>query len=252
MFWQPFVWAHRGASGECPENTMAAFRRAQQCGADGLEIDVHLSQDGIPVVIHDETLDRTTNACGKVSSFTWEQLQALDAGSWFSPLFSGEPVPALVDVLQEFGGNLRINIEVKEARAGEAILAVLAGFPLADVVISSFNLSLLQDLRRLTPDKSLAVLLDQGNWRHAVKLADEIGALALHVEVGRVSRPLIAACRTFHLQVHAWTVDDIKRVRSLLRAGVTGIFTNHPACFSKGLAGRNSLTDDKCRKLPST
>jgi glycerophosphoryl diester phosphodiesterase len=251
MFWQPFVWAHRGASCECPENTMAAFRRAQQCAADGIELDVHLSRDGIPVVIHDDTLDRTTNACGKVSSFTWEQLQALDAGSWFSSLFSGEPVPALGDVLQEFGGNLRINIEVKDARAGEKVLAVLGDFPLADVVISSFDHGLLQDLHRLAPDKTLAVLFDQGSWRRAVRLADEIGALALHVEVGRVSRPLIAACRAFHLQVHTWTVDDITRARSLLRAGVTGIFTNDPACFPKGLAEENPRTDDKCHKLPS-
>ena len=234
MYENPFIWAHRGASREAPENTMAAFRRARQCGAHGLELDVHLSRDGVPVVIHDETLDRTTNACGQVSCFSWDQLQALDAGSWFSPAFSGEPVPALVDVLQEFGGNLRINIEIKDARAGEQVLAVLADFPLADVVISSFDQRLLQDMRRLTADKALAVLFSQGNWRRAVRLADEIGALAFHPEVDRVNRPLIAACRTCQLQVHTWTVDDVQRVRSLLRAGVTGIFTNDPGSFRQG------------------
>jgi glycerophosphoryl diester phosphodiesterase len=92
---RPFLWAHRGASKNAPENTMAAFAAAVELGVDGLELDIHLSRDGIPVVIHDESLERTTNGRGFVSDASLVQLQQLDAGAWFSPEFTGEPLPTL-------------------------------------------------------------------------------------------------------------------------------------------------------------
>ncbi len=118
---RPFLWAHRGASSVAPENTMSAFAAAVACGADGLELDIHLSRDGIPVVIHDETLDRTTDGQGQVGDKTWPQLQMLDAGSWFSTDFAGESIPALENVLESFGGQVRLNLEIKEFGAGLAV-----------------------------------------------------------------------------------------------------------------------------------
>lgn len=232
MFSRPFIWAHRGASCEAPENTIEAFIRAAELGADGIELDVHLSRDGVPVVIHDDTVDRTTNGRGPVTDLTYDELSRLDAGSWFSSCHASEPVPGLSDVLQIFSGHLRINIEIKEARAGEAVLTILSDFPRADVVISSFDPELLRVMRRLAPALPLAVLLDRGNWRRAVKLALELGAIAFHPNAALVSRPLIAACRASNLPVHTWTVDDTGLVRSLQRAGIDGIFTNDPARFT--------------------
>lgn len=232
MLARPFIWAHRGASQDAPENTLAAFRLAERSGADGLELDIHVSRDGVPVVIHDETLDRTTDTSGLVGALTWQQLQTLDAGSWFSSAWAGQRIPGLVEVLREFGDHLRINVEIKENRAGEAVLATLAAFPQADVVVSSFDQELLGSMRRLAPDLALAVLFEHGNWRRAVRLADEIAAVAFHPEAGLVSRPLVAACRACGLPVHTWTVDDVGRARFLMRAGVAGIFTNDPALFA--------------------
>jgi len=233
MSGKPFIWAHRGASCDAPENTMIAFRLADQCAADGLELDVHLSADGWPVVIHDDALDRTTNAAGPVAGLTWQQLRALDAGGWFSSSYAGEPLPGLHEVLQEFGGRLHINIEIKEAAAGEVVLKTLVDFPKAKVVISSFDHDLLRVMRQLDANLPLAVLLDRGNWRRAIDLAMAINAQAFHPSITLVSRPLIAACRARKLAVHVWTVDDGRVARSLQRAGINGLFTNDPARFSQ-------------------
>ena len=233
MSTRPFVWAHRGASHDAPENTLAAFLLAEQAGADGLELDVHLSADGVPVVIHDETLDRTTDAAGPVAAWTREQLRDVDAGGWFSPRFAGETIPALDEVFKVFGDRLRINIEIKAPRAGEAVLATLVDFPLADVVVSSFDQKLLRIMRQLDADLPLAVLHDRGPWRAGIKLAVDIGATAFHPEVSLVSRPLIETCRAHGLPVHVWTVDDTRVGRSLCRAGIDGLFTNDPARFRR-------------------
>ncbi len=99
---RPFLWAHRGASFCAPENTLAAFAAAVAAGADGIELDIHLSRNGIPVVIHDETLQRTTDGYGAVAGRTLQQLQQLDAGSWFSAAFADQVIPSLEEVLNAF------------------------------------------------------------------------------------------------------------------------------------------------------
>lgn len=208
---------------------MAAFTAAVESGADGIELDIHLSRDGIPVVIHDETLERTTDACGPVAGMTVQQLQQLDAGGWFSAEFSGEPVPVLDDVLKTFGGRLRLNLELKEFRAGVAVLELLSQYPTADIVVSSFNYDLLQRLRSVDGRLSLAVLFDSGLWRLAVRAAEDLSASAFHPAANHVNRPMIAACTQAGLPVSVWTVDNACVARSLVRAGVSGLFSNDPA-----------------------
>ena len=232
----PFIWAHRGASCCKPENTLAAFTAAVESGADGLELDIHLSRDGIPVVIHDETLERTTDGYGPVAGMTSQQLQSLDAGSWFSAEFSGEPIPVLEDVLKVFAGRLRLNLEIKESRAGMVVLELLGQYPCADVVISSFNYDVLQHLRSVDRHLPLAALLEFGPWRHAVQIAKELSASAFHPAVNQVNRPMIAACKQSGLPVSVWTVDDACVARSLVRAGVSGFFTNDPLTLNTAFA----------------
>lgn len=225
---RPFIWAHRGASNEAPENTLAAFALAAAYGADGLELDIHLSHDDVPVVLHDETLERTTDGQGPVASWRLSDLQELDAGSWFRADYAGENLPTLLEVLAMFSGHLRLNLEVKEARAGLAVLDLLRDFPAADVLVSSFDWRLLARLRQLDAELPLGLLLDDGDWHRALRTAVELRAATLHPPVARVSRPLIAACHAASLPVHAWTVDDPAAARSLARAGIDGLFTNDP------------------------
>lgn len=224
-----FLYAHRGASAEAPENTLAAFRRALEAGADGIELDVHLSRDGIPVVIHDETLERTTDGEGTVAACSCDVLRSLDAGFWFDPHFAGEPLPTLDETLRLLAGRLRLNLEVKAVRAGTAVAEMLRRYPQADAVVSSFDYGVLSGLRRADPDLPLAVLHDRGNWRLALERAEALRACAFHPRADLVSRPLLAACRRRQLPVFAWTVDNPGQARNLARMGVAGIFTNDPA-----------------------
>ncbi len=224
----PFIWAHRGTSARAPENTMAAFGLALEEGADGIELDIHLSQDGVPVVIHDETLARTTDGEGRVAEVSWFELRQLDAGRWFSDVYAGEPIPELASVLKRFGGLVRLNLEVKDFDAGMAVLELLSGFPAADVVVSSFNQDLLRQVRLQNDKIPVAVLYDQGNWYKALALAAQLRATAFHPRATTVTRPMVAACQHYGLPVHAWTVDDPGLARRLMRAGVTGFFANDP------------------------
>jgi glycerophosphoryl diester phosphodiesterase len=223
-----FLYAHRGASAEAPENTLAAFCRAVDTGADGIELDVHLSADGVPVVLHDETLERTTDGFGPVGACPLARLRKLDAGSWFAPEFAGERVPTLEETLRLLAGRLRLNLEVKDTHAGMAVLELLSRFAAADVVVSSFDHRLLVRLRRAAPDLPLAVLAGS-DWHRALAMAAALRACAFHPHVNLVNRPLLAACRRLQLPVLAWTVDDPVRAHVLARLGLAGLFTNDPA-----------------------
>jgi len=231
----PFLWAHRGASCCAPENTLAAFFEAIASGADGIELDIHLSRDGVPVVIHDDTLDRTTDGCGAVGSETLQQLQRLDAGSWFAAEFAGETIPTLDVVMESFAGRLRLNLEIKELGAGMAVLELLSRYPSADIVISSFDYALLYRLRAADPGLPIAVLCDSSSWRCALQVARDLSACAFHPAADHVSRPMIAACRHRGMPVFVWTVDEVDTARSLARAGVAGFFTNDPMTLKAAL-----------------
>ena len=207
---------------------MAAFCLAEKLGVDGIELDVHLSRDGVPVVMHDDTVDRTTNGRGQISDYTLHSLQSLDAGSWFSSEFSGEPVPMLADVLNWAGNRLRLNIEIKTTSAGRAVLDLLADYPDSDVLVSSFRHDLLFTMRQWSPDLSIAFLTDSCFWRVALKRAVACHAASFHPPAQHVTRMMVEACHKHGLAVYPWTVDTVDRQRGLIRMGVDGLFTNMP------------------------
>src|SRR5690606_9559351 len=142
------VIAHRGFSGAAPENTLAAFRKGIEIGSDMIELDVHLSRDGELVVIHDETLERTTNGKGRVADNTLMELKDLDAGSSFAPQFSGEKIPTLIEVIELAKGRVLVNIEIKNPTHQRYSITELAEKTLREVkkagmidkfIFSSFN-----------------------------------------------------------------------------------------------------------------
>ncbi len=223
-----FIWAHRGASGLAPENTMTAFALAEQCGADGIELDVHLSRDGVPVVIHDETLERTTDGYGAVTGVSLCELLELDAGSWFAPEFCGEPVPTLAGVLGWAEDRLRLNIEIKSPEAGRAVLDLLTEFPDARVLVSSFRHDLLLAMRQWSPELPIGFLIDSRFWRVALQRAIGCQAESFHPPAQHVNRILIKKCHREGLVVFPWTVDDSSQQNNLLRMGADGWFTNFP------------------------
>jgi len=225
----PFVWAHRGASQRAPENTLAAFALAAAAGADGIECDVHLSRDGVPVVIHDETLERTSDGRGAVGRLSLTDLKGLDAGGWFGPEWIGEPIPTLEEVLSWAGGGIRINIEIKSSAAGRAVLELLTDWPDARVLVSSFDHRLLAAMRRENPLLPLGYLCESRLWRRAMARAVQNQAESFHPRIDLLSPAMLRSCHGAGLKVYPWTVDSPREMRTLLRRGVDGWFTNEPA-----------------------
>ena len=244
-----FVWAHRGASGVAPENTLAAFQEALSQGAGGIELDLHLSADGVPVVIHDETVDRTTNGKGAVGQMTSARLRRLDAGSWFDSRFGGEKIPLLSEVLDWAGDRIRLNLEIKAFAAGTEILRLLQDFPNVDVVVSSFQHRLLRRLRQHHATLPLAFLTESPLWHFALWQAAQCSAQSWHPRVDRLSRGMLRQAHRLGMAVYPWTVDDPARMRSLCQMGVDGLFTNFPdacqLCFS--IPGRETKSSGGSR-----
>lgn len=232
-----FLWAHRGASAVAPENTMAAFRAAEEAGADGIELDVHLSSDGVPVVLHDATLERTSNGRGPVGSRSWAELSVLDAGSWFGPAFAGEGLPRLDEVLAWAGDRLALNLEIKESVAAAAVLALAQRFPLARLLVSSFDHALLIKLRGSAPQLLLGFLTERGGWRPALAAAAGHAPACLHPRQERVTADLVRAAHAVGVRVYPWVVDDPQRLGVLRHMGVDGVFTNHPGLLRPCLHG---------------
>jgi glycerophosphoryl diester phosphodiesterase len=227
------VIAHRGASGTRPENTLVAFRRAQDLGAHMVELDVQLTRDREVVVIHDWTLTRTTSGRGRVGSRTLAELKRLDAGTWFDRAFAGEEVPTLREVLGAV--RLPVNVELKareddglEARALDIVTAAGAQ---ERVIFSSFHPESLVRLRRLSTTATIAVLWSRRLFAPALRLADRVGATALHIRKDAAAPAEVCAALDHHLQVRAWTVNDPAESGRLAAMGVAGIFTDFPERF---------------------
>jgi glycerophosphoryl diester phosphodiesterase len=225
------VYAHRGASAEFPENTLAAFRRALELGADGIELDVHLSKDGYPVVIHDETVDRTTNGTGAVAEMTLEELQALDAGS-------GQKIPTLSEVLDLVGEDLHVDIEVKANAAGEAVLKELEGRT-NRWLISSFDWDVLRYVRTKSADAELWVLTI-GATEEAIAVAREIGSPALAILHRALDQDIVAYLKEQGLDFWPWTVNDPEQAKLYADWGAIGICTDDPATIQNAFAARNT------------
>jgi glycerophosphoryl diester phosphodiesterase len=242
---RPLVWAHRGCPTEAPENTLAAFAAAVDAGADGVEFDVQLSRDGVPVVIHDETLDRTTDGHGPVGAHTAAQLAALDAGA-------GAGVPTLADVLDLLAPTrLGVNIELKNSVVAypgleQAVLAAVAAAGLGErVVLSSFSAASVGRLARLT-DLEVALVYSRP-WPRPLALATELGARAVHPARRLVYPGLVAAARRRGLAVRPWVVNDAGALRRLARVGVDGVFTDAPRLVRTRLATMRMPSDTRAK-----
>ena len=234
---KPLNIGHRGASAAAPQNTLAAFRQAIEFGADGVELDVHLSKDGAVVVIHDFTLDKTTDGTGRVSQKTLAQLKALDAGVKFSPQFAGERIPTLSQVFDALEGKLLVNVELK-APLGSANTALVV--PVLDVVrkhgmekrvlFSSFNVHVLGGMKKLAPHIPAGVLYapDSPVYARHAWLDPFEPHEARNPHFSMVTRPIVRWCHARGLQVNVWTVDAPDEMQRLIVADVDAIITNKP------------------------
>ncbi len=216
----PKIYAHRGASAELPENSLPAFARAIERGAYGIELDVHLSRDGVPVIIHDETVDRTTRGTGAVADMDLAELALLDAGN-------GLRIPTLDDVLNVIGDVVHVDIEVKAAVAADAVLEATSRRPALRFAVSSFNHDVLRHVRVKEADVELWPLT-VGVTDEALGAAAELGSPCLAIHEGFINDDIVKYLHTRGLEAWVWTVNDPDRAAELTRLGVSGICTDDP------------------------
>jgi glycerophosphoryl diester phosphodiesterase len=230
------VIAHRGFSGGAPENTFAAFQRAIELGCDMIELDVHLAKDGRVVVIHDPTLEKTTNGQGNVADYTLKELQQLDAGSKFGPQFAGEKIPELKEVLALAKGKVLVNIEIKGGSLGphkleevtdKTLKEVQRAGMVSQVLFSSFYPAALERIARNHPHASIALLYHQP-WNDLPEVTKKKPYALLNLRDQFLTQEKIARIHRGGMKVNVYTVNSEEEMEKFIRWGIDGIITNFP------------------------
>lgn len=227
-------FAHRGASAYCPENTMASFRKALELGATGIETDVQRTMDGRLVLIHDESLERTTGDKRLVKDVSFEELSALDAGTWFESSFACEGIPALEELLELVKDKETIvNLELKNGVVlypgiEEQLIEAVRKYGLSDrVVISSFNHYSLAICKQLAPEIKTGILYMEGLYR-PWDYAATLHADGLHAFKYAVLPEWVEEATAQGIAYHPFTVNDVREMERLIGFGVSGIITDYP------------------------
>ncbi|PYS95554.1 MAG: glycerophosphoryl diester phosphodiesterase [Acidobacteria bacterium] len=250
---RPLRFAHRGASARAPENTLAAFEEAIRLGVDVIELDVHLSVDGVPVVLHDDTVDRTTDGRGAVASLTLAALKRLDAGAWFSPRFRGERIPTLEEALDCARGRCGLNVEIKADDEGRAAGAARRARPRSPgpaplrvaravaralsrtrfgglLIVSSFSPRALASARETMRRVRLGYLASR-TAAGLEALHRKVGLFSFHPHHRLATRRLILAAQRSGLAVFVWPVNDARLLRALVARGADGLMSDDPLLF---------------------
>jgi glycerophosphoryl diester phosphodiesterase len=232
----PLILAHRGASALAPENTMAAFDLAYTLGADGIELDVMLSKDNQLIVIHDDTVDRTTNGSGRVIDFTSTNLKELDAGSTYSVAFRGQKLPLLSEVFEKFGHKFLINVELKNYASPfddltKKVVELIEQHQLSDsVLLSSFNPINLFKAKRINPDIKRGLLIFSGALGKLMRgfFGRIVPYHAIHPFYTDVDEAFVQKAHKLGRKVNVWTVDDPHELIRLRNLGVDAVICNDP------------------------
>jgi len=269
MSYQPSKWpqiiAHRGDSGLAPENTWPAIERAIEIGVDMVEVDVRMTKDGVPVLLHFERLEHTTTGNGLLADHTWEEIQRLDAGAWKDPEFAGERVLSLEDVLDLTRGRVPLNLDFRAADAVAPGVAVVRDAGMSgDVVVSGCQVECFEIMAAATNEITTLLnlddqLLERGQiWDHGlpagidpakaravahrtVSKASALGAAGINLRHTLVDAALVARAREAGLGVWVFVVDDEERFGELIGMGVTAVTTNWPTRML-ALAGNRTST----------
>jgi glycerophosphoryl diester phosphodiesterase len=246
----PLIIAHRGASAFAPENTLAAFRKAIADGAEGVEFDVRLAKDSVPVVFHDATLSRVSGERGLVKHFTSEELQKIDVGSWFNRRktettnedFSGETISTLMqvlDFLRDYKGLIYIELKCR-ARKIEQITKVVCriiadSHLLPQIIVKSFQLEFIPQIRRILPQAQTAALFAPKimtilrKEKRLIEIANELKANQISIHYSLATQRLMEKAGKENLPVTIWTIDNPRWVRRAAEMGISAIITNNPA-----------------------
>lgn len=239
------VWGHRGAKAYAPMNTLPSFQLALEQGAHGIELDVHRSQDGYPVVLHDFTVDGTTNGQGRITDMTLAQIKELDAGSYFGEGYKGIQIPTLDEVFEIVGQQMVVNVEIKsdsvdtdgvEQVVADCIKRHAMG---SRVIVSSFNPLTLKRFRQIMPQIPLGYLHQTGyepdgfDADAAIRRED---CEAWHPNHTMVDTAYMQHAQSLNRPVNVWTVNDPQRAKELRDLGVSALITDAPDVILKAIA----------------
>ncbi|MCM3026168.1 glycerophosphodiester phosphodiesterase [Bacillus safensis] len=235
-----YIIAHRGSSSAAPENTFAAFDLAVQQGADYIELDVQLTMDQHVAVIHDVTVDRTTNGSGLVKSYTLDQLKKLDAGSWFDSQYANERIPTLQEILERYSQRVGILIEIKHPKqqigVEKAVVDIINRFAYSrHIMVQSFDANALQRVKAYAPSLRTAFIIKPSAFKLTKRKLAEYSSFAdcLNMKKTMINRWLIDRIHSFGMDVFIWTVKDQKTADRMKTYPIDGVVTDHPPFFLK-------------------
>jgi glycerophosphoryl diester phosphodiesterase len=228
-----------------PENTLAAVERALDLGVDLVEIDVHATRDGHLVVLHDATVDRTTDGYGAVRDMTLAEARRLSAGRWFAPSFAGERVPTLAEVLELTRRRVPLLVEVKPRGISGLVIETVRDLrAMEDVILQSFHPASVREVRELERRIPAALLVGRvpvghTRWRgrSLVKKALQVGANALALSHLAATRSLVDEVHRRAMSLWVWTVDEEIAMQKMIQIGADGVITNHPERLHRLLTG---------------
>lgn len=235
-----YIIAHRGSSSAVPENTIAAFDVAVEQGADYIELDVQMTMDQHVVVIHDDTVDRTTNGNGLVKSYTLDQLKKLDAGSWFDQQYTNERIPTLQEILERYSQRIGILIEIKHPKRQigieNAVARIINRFAYSrHIIIQSFDVHALQRIKTFAPSLRTALIIKPDAFKLTKRKLTTYSSFAncLNMKKTMINRWWIDRIHTFGMDVFIWTVKDQKTADRIKKYPIDGVVTDNPLFFQK-------------------
>lgn len=239
---RPLIIAHRGASAHAPENTAAAFRAAIDAGADGIEFDVQLAADGVPVVIHDIDLRRTARVDKRVADLSSKKLAKVDVGSWFGQQFKAETVPTLeqtLHLLRDHNGLIYIELKCELDNFKPLVAAVCdvirGSTLLPQIIVKSFRLAAIPEVRCLLPEVQTAALFERSimtilrKREYIIAMAREFGAHQISLHGALATDRLCMLASAAGLPVTVWTVDNVRWIALSRQRSIRALITNHPA-----------------------
>lgn len=235
---RPVIIAHRGYKAKYPENTLASFEAAVACGAPMIELDITLTRDRKIVVIHDDTLNRTTSGRGAVMDFTLTELKQLDAGAWFSPAFQGQTIPTLEELFHWIHPPVLLNIEIKtsafephhppDAIENQLVDMIRANHRMQQVLVSSFEPGFLINIARQHPDISLALLSKKKADNAVVSFCKKYNIVSWNPNHRILTPDQVRRMHQHNIAVFPYTVNRLKDAKKLINMGVDGFFTDDP------------------------
>jgi glycerophosphoryl diester phosphodiesterase len=236
-FARPLLIGHRGYPAKFPENTLSAFEGAMQAGCDMIELDVTLTRDRKIVVIHDDTLDRTTTGKGPVRDHFFEEIKKLDAGSWFDARFAAERVPELSEVLKLTSGRCMLNIEIKEsafeadypadAIEHQVVKLVQTSGAMDRVIISSFEKRILERMAAMDAPPAVAYISDHGADKDVLEMLLKMKAFSWHPRFTVLTRDQVNMLHAAGLKIFPWTINTRAEAEKVLALGVDGLICNN-------------------------